>query len=123
MEGELVVHRIVGTVRPMQNANAAAAQALGMGFAKVQFGTALVVGGAMDPLNANELGVEDWLWFWNYDFAPGAFNNSAFDLRVVDIKVKRRLETNETVAFFVSNPGAVGVTVSIDVRILITVRI
>lgn len=120
-ESELVVHRLVGTVKAIPND--ALAGTMGFGILRAGTGTTAIVGGANDPLTGNALGISDWLWFHNFDWQPNSVANSIFDQRDFDIRVRRRLETNDSlIAIFVNPAGGGALIGTIDVRILIKLR-
>jgi len=124
MEGELVCHRIVGRIVLTQDANIASLTSFGLGIAKASTNDGPVIGGQLDPLVGNELGTKDWLWTGTVTLPANAFNNAVHGDRPFDIRVKRRLESNERIVVVVTNPaGQVAIHVDIDVRILIVIRI
>lgn len=123
LEGEIVVRRMVGFVKIQQLANLAAAGSIGWGVIRTQNLT-VTLGGFHDPLVASELGNRDWMHVKNFDWGANTFNNGlALQEHGFDIRVNRRLETDDTISMVSTNPAAqVSVLVTIDVRILIVVK-
>ena len=62
---------------------------------KASVGAGIALGSTHDPLVGNELGIRDWLWVGNTDLPANAFNFAVHRWYPIDIRVKRRLETED----------------------------
>lgn len=120
-EQECLVQRIVGRliVRPLANVGGS----VGVGIVKTQAGAG-VFGGFLDPLVPTELAVRDWMWTQNLSWNGNAFANGHTFIRDFDIRVKRKLETDDQIRVAWSNvAGGDAVVIEIDARIVITIRL
>jgi len=123
VEQELKVIRIVGHVTTRLSATTEVqGTSIGLGILKSQNST-VTFGGAQDPLIAQQLVQRDWLRVMNHDVPAGGGTNGFVLRQEFDIKVQRRLKSNEFIVLCVSNTaGGDDVVITIDVRILIVIR-
>jgi len=123
-EEESKLVRIVGryTVQPLDNATVLTG-AVGAGIAKSQFGAAPTVGGAYDPLVANELATRDWIHVMNVQLPPQSGPNGWQWIHELDIKVQRRLKAEDSIALYLVNGVGDDIVITIDIRILIVIRL
>lgn len=121
VEGELLVKRVVGhiTVRPQGNVGGSA----GIGIIKLSAAIAPVFGGFADLLAAQQLIDRDILRMMNMDWNANWLANGLQRREELDIRVMRRLKSDESLRLVVSNAAAGDqIIVTIDVRILIVIR-
>ena len=122
-EEETKLLRIVGRLGVHTLAATAAAGPVGLGILKTDVAN-LVVGGFQDPLVATELASKDWLGVYNVAVPPNAGANAWHRYQEVDIRVQRRLKANEGLYVqAVQGLGVDSVVITIDVRILIVIRL
>jgi len=122
-EEESKVVRIVGRcqVQPLDNGTVLAGP-VGMGIIKTQ-GSGVVVGGFNDPLISTELAARDWLRVMNTQMPPQSGPNGWQYTHELDIKVQRRMKAEDTLRLVLVNGTGDDVTVTIDIRILIVIRL
>jgi len=122
-EEESKVVRIVGRlcVVPLDNGTVLQGP-VGLGIVKTSL-SSIVVGGTLDPLIATELAARDWLGVYNFQMPPQSGPNGFFYKQEVDIKVQRRMKAEEQIRLAVVNGTGDDITVTIDIRILIVIRL
>jgi len=122
MERECTLLRLVGSVSVRPNGNIGAA--VGMGIVKKSGSAAAAFGGNWDPLVPTQMGVRDWLQIHNVDIQANGLVNGILHRWEIDSRVKRRLKEEEDIELITSNAaGGDAVVVTIDIRILIVVRL
>lgn len=123
-EEESKLVRIVGryTVQPLDAATILTG-AVGAGIVKTQFGAAPTVGGSYDPLVTTELAARDWLHVMNIQMPPQAGPNGWQWVHELDVKVQRRMKAEDTLALMVVNGVGDDIVITIDIRILIVIRL
>lgn len=96
---------------------------VGMGIVKTQAGAAPTVGGAYDPLQAGELALRDWMGVYNVQVPPQSGPNGWQHVQELDMRVQRRLKAEDRIALMLMNGTGDDVVVTIDIRILIVIRL
>jgi len=81
------------------------------------------VGGGYDPLIANELAQRDWLGVYNVQVPPQSGPNGWSHVQDIDIRVQRRMRAEERLELMLMNGTGDDVVVTIDIRILIVIRL
>jgi len=95
---------------------------IGLGIAKA--GTAApTVGGVYDPLVATELAARDWLGVYNLQVPVNSGPQAWQRIQELDIRVKRRMKAEDLIQLFAVNGTGDDITITIDVRILIVIRL
>jgi len=94
-----------------------------LGILKKSAAVAPVSGGFADPSVAAQLAARDWLGVYNTQLPINGGTNGYMYTQELDIRVKRRLKGDEEIALVaVNGTGADSVIVTIDIRILIVIR-
>lgn len=121
-EEESKVVRCVGRlcVTPLDNAHVLQGP-VGLGIVKTSLGS-IVVGSTLDPLIATELAARDWLGVYNFQMPPQAGPNGFMHQQDLDIRVQRRMKAEEQIRLAVVNGTGDDIVVTIDIRILIVIR-
>jgi len=123
-EEESKLVRLVGrlSVSPLDNGTVLPGP-VGMGIVKTmaQFG-APVVGGLNDPLIASELAARDWLGVYNTQVPPQSGPNGWIRYIDIDTRVQRRLKASEAITLMLMNGTGDDVVITVDIRILIVIR-
>lgn len=124
LEQELRVDRIVGRLQVRLAAGTEnIGTGIGLGFIKTGV-YSVTLAGFQDPNIASELATRDWLHVANISVPPNGGTNGWHYVHPVDVRVKRNLKATDAIGLAMSNLGAGDdVVISIDVRILIVVRI
>jgi len=123
-EEESLLVRVVGRLTASTLAATAAGGPIGLGILKSVSGIGVTVGGLNDPLVAGELAARDWLGVWNTQAPPNAGANGWSLNQPIDIRVKRRLKASENIMLVgINGLGVDSVIITIDVRILIVIRL
>jgi len=124
-EEEAKLVRIVGRLClvPLDNGTVLSGP-VGMGIIKrgANLG-APVAGAGYDPLVGTELAARDWLGVYNVQVPPQSGPNGYHYERELDIKVQRRFKAEERLELMLMNGTGDDVVVTIDVRILIVIRL
>jgi len=124
MEQELLLTRVVGRTTVSTLTGTIVGGGVGIGLVKAPAGSTVVPGGFMDPLVAAELGTKDWLRLCTTQVPPNAGPQAWLWSENLDVRVKRRLKGDDALILAASWAGGVNsVIVTIDIRILITIRI
>lgn len=118
MEANPTIHRILlsGTI----TCSAIGSSTVGMALGKVHEAINPTFGTFMDPLNITALAESDWLWTRRVGLALISLVGAAALLHYeADIRVKRRLDSNERLVFVTSNAaGGAAVTHTWAARML-----
>lgn len=121
-EEEVKLVRVVGRLTVSTLAATAAAGPVGLGILKTTAG--ITAGGINDPFVANELAARDWLWVGNTQAPPNAGANGWMRDYPLDIKVQRRMKAEEALRLVaIQGLGVDSVVITIDVRILVVIRL
>jgi len=122
-EEESKIVRVVGRLCVVADTATVLSGPVGMGIIKrgANLG-APAVGGGYDPLIANELAQRDWLGVYNVQVPPNAGPQAWSHVQELDIKVQRRIRAEERLELMLMNGVGDDVTVTIDIRILIVIR-
>jgi len=121
-EEESKLVRIVGRICAQATDNGTVATgAIGMGILKTAL-SSVVVGSTNDPLIATELAARDWLGVYNVQMPPQAGPNGWQRVQDLDIRVQRRMKAEEQIRFVAVNGVGDDITITIDIRILIVIR-
>jgi len=123
-EEESLLVRAVGrlSVTPLDNGTVLSGP-VGLGILKTTQAGAPVVGGLNDPLVASELAARDWLRAMTIQVPPQSGPNGWQWTHEFDIKVKRRLKAEERIVLAMMNGTGDDIVITIDVRILIVIRL
>jgi len=122
-EEESLCLRIVGRVTAQPLAANNTSGYLGIGIIHTE-NTGLVAGGFQDPVVSTELAARDWMGVYNTQIPPNAGTNGWQLDQPIDIRVKRRLKGNSNILLIANQgTGVNSVVVTIDVRILIVIRL
>jgi len=122
-EEEALLVRIVGRLCVVPDTATALSGPVGLGICKTQNGSNPTVGGSYDPLISTELTARDWLGVYNFQMPPNAGANGFQYMKELDIRVKRRLKAEDLIALKMINGVGDDITVTIDIRILIVIRL
>jgi len=123
-EEESLVVRIVGRLSARTLAATAAPGPIGIGLLKSVSGIGVTVGGLNDPFVATELATRDWMGVYNTECPPNSGANGWMFQKELDIRVKRRLKASENIMMVgINGLGVDSVVITIDVRILIVIRL
>jgi len=122
LERESKLVRLVGHVTTRVSGGGNAGTSVGIGILKTQ-NPSVTVGGINDPLVVAQMALRDWLRVMNHD-VPVNGTASGFILRQeIDVKVQRRLKSPDYVLLVgVNVPGGDAVVITVDIRILIVIR-
>jgi len=122
-EEEALLVRVVGrlSVTALDNGTVLGGP-VGLGIIKTQASTAPTVGGANDPLIATELTARDWLRVMNVQVPPESGPNGWAWYHEMDIRVKRRMKAEDRIVLMMMNGTGDDVVITIDVRILVVIR-
>lgn len=124
LEQEVKLLRVVGRVTTRTLAATAAAGPVGIGILKSQFPTTIVPGGFQDPLISTNLGTVDWLRLMTHEVPPNAGANAYNFVQDIDVTVQRWLKSVDSIAMmFIQGLGVDSVVITVDIRILIVIRI
>jgi len=121
-EEESKVIRVVGryTVQATDNGTVLSGP-VGAGIIKTQ-STSVVIGGFNDPLIATELAARDWLRVMNVQVPVNAGPNAWQWIHEFDVKVQRRMKAEDLLRLVLMNGTGDDITITVDVRILIVIR-
>jgi len=120
-EEELLV-RLVGRLGLAPSGANNGGGGVGIGILKTT-NTTTIVGGFQDPFQATELAARDWLGVYNHIWPLNATATGFSRDIPIDIKVKRRLKGEEAIRLSVVNGTGGDIVVTIDIRILIVIRL
>jgi len=119
----MLLTRVVGRITASTLAATILGGGVGIGLLKTA-NNAIVAGGFQDPLVAANLGTCDWLRLLTTQAPPNPGPQAWLHEEQVDIRVKRRMKELDGVYLACSSAlGVNSVIVTVDIRILITVRI
>lgn len=122
-EEEAKLVRVVGQFSVVPTVGTVAFRgSVGLGIVKTQIDQVPVVGSFYDPLVAAQLSQQDWLRVMNTDVPPNSGANGWLQRHEVDIRVQRRFKSDEALKVMIVNAVAGDITISIDIRILIVIR-
>lgn len=123
LEQELSVIRLVGHVTTRLSAvTEVAGASVGIGILRTE-STTVTSGGFQDPLIQQQLAQRDWLRVMNCDVPAGGGTNGFLQRQEIDIRVGRKLKSNQLIILAVSNlANGDDVIVTIDIRILIVIK-
>jgi len=121
-EEESKLVRLVGryTVQALDNGTVLSGP-VGAGIMRTQ-GSGVVAGGFNDPLIATELAARDWLHVMNIQVPPQSGPNGWQWVHELDVKVQRRMKAEDTLRLVLVNGTGDDVVITIDIRILIVIR-
>jgi len=94
---------------------------VGIGIIKSQ-SPSIVSGGFQDPFSAAELAARDWLRVLNVEVPPQSGPNAWLFVHDIDTKIQRRLKAEDAIRLVTINGTGDDITISIDIRILIVIR-
>jgi len=121
-EEESLLARVVGRLAIHADAATTASGVIGLGILKTGF-TAVTAGATNDPLIATELATRDWLGVYNTQIPPNAGANGFIRYQELDIRVKRRMKRGEELALICVSAVGDDVVITIDIRILVVIRL
>jgi len=76
-----------------------------------------------DPLIASELAARDWMGVYNTQVPPKSGPNGFVRDIPIDIRVSRRCKSSEAIMLMMMNGTGDDVVVTVDIRILIVIRL